>query len=161
MKLKTLLSTTFSAIALMAAAPAMAGAVGDADPGYPGLNNGPSGPAAVVVPQSQFGQSENMNARAGMGSAMNPSMVANSHGDSQAQGRMFNGEAFYFPEPVGPGKTRAQVKAETLEAIRVGAISTSERYEFPTQQQLESIRMAGLRALDPTMAGKGTMPANN
>lgn len=50
------------------------------------------------------------------------------------------------------GKTRAQVKAETLEAIRLGAISHGEKFVFPTQQQLQSIRMAGLEALAPTMA---------
>lgn len=44
-------------------------------------------------------------------------------------------------------KTRAQVRAETLEAIRLNAISRGNLNTEPTPAQLESIRAAGLRAL--------------
>jgi hypothetical protein len=43
--------------------------------------------------------------------------------------------------------TRAQVRAETLEAIRLHAIGQGEHNHLPTQQQLDSIRMAGERAV--------------
>lgn len=48
-----------------------------------------------------------------------------------------------------PTLTRAQVKAETLEAIRLGVIGGGDQdmRERPTAAQLESIRMAGQRAL--------------
>jgi Domain of unknown function (DUF4148) len=48
--------------------------------------------------------------------------------------------------------TRAQVVAETLEAIRVGAISRRERTTSPTAAQLESIHVAGQRAADLLLA---------
>jgi hypothetical protein len=48
--------------------------------------------------------------------------------------------------------TRAQVRAETLEAIRLHAIGHGEHNYFPTQAQLDSIRMAGERAVTMTMA---------
>jgi hypothetical protein len=48
--------------------------------------------------------------------------------------------------------TRAQVRAETLEAIRLNAIGHGEHNYFPTQAQLESIRLAGERAVTMTMA---------
>jgi Domain of unknown function (DUF4148) len=43
--------------------------------------------------------------------------------------------------------TREQVRAETLEAIRLHAIGHGEHNYFPTQAQLDSIRMAGERAV--------------
>jgi hypothetical protein len=135
MNAKTLLSTTVAiAMSAFASTAAMAAPIGDADPGYPGLVNG------VAVSKSDLPKS-------------GPRIAA-----VQVKSPMVQGEAFYFPEPVGEAKTRAQVRAETLEAIRVGAISRGERYEFPSAQQLESIRMAGLRALDPTVAAGGQMP---
>lgn len=61
----------------------------------------------------------------------------------------------------GEAKTRAQVKAETLEAIRVGAMNRGERFVFPTAQQLDSIEQAGLRALEPAVAAtRGSAVAN-
>lgn len=47
----------------------------------------------------------------------------------------------------GPSKTRAQVLAELAEAVRIGAISRSESNTFPSDAQLRSIRLAGLKAL--------------
>ena len=133
MNAKNLLSTTLAlAFTAFAATAAIAAPLGDADPGYPGLVNG-----------QQVGTMKH--------EAHSPRMAA-----VRVTTPLVQGEAFNFPEPVGEAKTRAQVRAETLEAIRVGAISRSDRYEFPTAQQLESIRMAGLRALDPTMAATGT-----
>ncbi len=43
--------------------------------------------------------------------------------------------------------TREQVRAETLEAIRLHAIGKGEHNHFPTPSQLDSIRMAGERAV--------------
>lgn len=120
MNTKTILSTVVSTLAIVAAAPAMALTIGDADPGYPGLVNGQS-----VDTTAHMKKMDKMDSAAVM------------------------------------GKTRAQVKAETLEAIRVGAIGHGERFVFPTQQQLESIRTAGLKALAPTMAaGKSDQMKN-
>jgi Domain of unknown function (DUF4148) len=48
--------------------------------------------------------------------------------------------------------TRQQVQAETLEAIRLHAIGQGEHNYFPTQQQLDSIRMAGERAVTMKVA---------
>jgi Domain of unknown function (DUF4148) len=138
MNAKTLLSTTVAlAFTAFAATAAVAAPLGDADPGYPGLVNG------QVVGQTKH-------------EAQSPRMSA-----VRVSTPLVQGEAFNFPEPVGEAKTRAQVRAETLEAIRVGAISNSDRYEFPTAQQLESIRVAGLRALDPTMAATRTTATAN
>ena len=43
--------------------------------------------------------------------------------------------------------TRAQVQAETAEALRLHVVSRSETNTFPTDAQLHSIRVAGLKAL--------------
>jgi hypothetical protein len=48
--------------------------------------------------------------------------------------------------------TREQVRAETLEAIRLHAIGQGEHNYFPTQAQLDSIRMAGERAVTMQVA---------
>ncbi len=64
------------------------------------------------------------------------------------------GEQFTFIEEQGPSLSRAQVRAETLEALRVGAINRREKNAFPTAAQLESIRMAGLKAVPMTMASR-------
>ncbi len=53
---------------------------------------------------------------------------------------------------LGMGKTRAQVRAETLEAIRLGLIPHGEQNIFPTVEQLEQVRLAGLRALPMNVA---------
>jgi hypothetical protein len=52
------------------------------------------------------------------------------------------------------GVTRQQVVAETIEAVRVGAISRHEKNSFPTQGQLESIRMAGQHVPPSMMASR-------
>jgi len=64
------------------------------------------------------------------------------------------GDAVEFARPAGFEKTRAQVKAETLEAIRIGALDHSERNSFLTASQLESIRQAGLKAMAMTTAAR-------
>jgi Domain of unknown function (DUF4148) len=64
------------------------------------------------------------------------------------------GEQFTFIEEHGPGLSRAQVRAETLEALRVGAIGRHEKNAFPTAAQLESIRLAGLMAVPMAMASR-------
>ena len=66
---------------------------------------------------------------------------------ARAAGLVQHGDATHFAVPTGSSLTRAQVLAETLAAIRVGAISRGEHNSFPTAEQLQSIRMAGLEAL--------------
>lgn len=59
-----------------------------------------------------------------------------------------------IPEPVfiatGPGKTRAQVVAETAEAKRLGLldVNDSDFPKIPTAAQAEQVRQAGLRAVN-------------
>jgi hypothetical protein len=48
--------------------------------------------------------------------------------------------------------TRTQVKAETREALRLGVLNAREHSSFTTAEQLESIRQAGLRAVQMQMA---------
>ena len=55
------------------------------------------------------------------------------------------------PEVSGP-KTRAQVRAETLEAARIAPLSRGEHYYFYTPDELQRIRQAGLRARVVEMA---------
>jgi hypothetical protein len=69
-------------------------------------------------------------------------------------GQIVVGEGSVVLPTLGSGLTRAQVHAETLEAIRLGAISRGEHNSFPTQMQLDSIRMAGLRAVTMTLASR-------
>lgn len=140
MNTKTFLSTaiaaTAAAIFAIAAAPAFASTLGDADPGYP---IAATAHAPTATPRAAV-KADTLQAR--------------------SSGLRVQGEAFYFAEPVGEAKTRAQVRAETLEAIRVGAISRSERYVFPTTEQLDSIRLAGQRALDANVAAAGRVTVN-
>lgn len=134
---KTLLAAAVVAFAAFSTTAAAAGPIGDADPGYPGLVHGQIVSTAAADKTT-------------------PRMAA-----TRVTQPLVQGEAFNFPEPVGEAKTRAQVRAETLEAIRVGAIQRSERFELPTAEQLESIRLAGLRALDPTVATSGSAAVAN
>jgi Domain of unknown function (DUF4148) len=71
---------------------------------------------------------------------------------ARAAGLIAHGERNVVIADSGPALTRAQVKAETLEAIRVGAIDRHEHNIAPTAAQLDSIRMAGLKAAMLTMA---------
>ncbi len=72
--------------------------------------------------------------------------------DARANDQVDHGEMSFVAEAVGAELTRAQVRAETLEAIRVGAISRGEQNFTPTEAQLQSIQQAGLRALALPMA---------
>jgi Domain of unknown function (DUF4148) len=71
---------------------------------------------------------------------------------ARAAGLIAYGERNVVVADSGPALSRAQVKAETREAIRVGAIDRHEHNVAPTAAQLDSIRMAGLRAAMVTMA---------
>jgi hypothetical protein len=71
---------------------------------------------------------------------------------ARAAGQLSNSEQGLVIADTGMALTRAQVRAETLEAIRVGAISRHEQSVAPTAAQLESIRMAGQKAVAMTMA---------
>lgn len=73
---------------------------------------------------------------------------------ARAAGQIAQGELSVVVTDTGPALTRAQVKAETLEAIRVGAISRHEQSLAPSAAQLESIRMAGQKAVVMTMASR-------
>ena len=56
---------------------------------------------------------------------------------------------------------RTRLRAETIEAIRVGAIGHGERTSLPTAPQRESLRLAGLRAVALAVAGiRGDAVAN-
>ena len=140
MHTKSLLTAAAAvAFAAFTSSAAMAAPMGDADPGYPGLVHG-----------QMVSKADKSHANAA------PRVAA-----TRVTTPLVQGEAFNFPEPVGEAKTRAQVRAETLEAIRVGAVNRSDRFEFPTAQQLESIRTAGLRGLDPTVAATGNPAVAN
>lgn len=73
---------------------------------------------------------------------------------ARAAGHIAIGERSYVVAETGPGLTRAQVVAETLEAIRVGAIDHHEHTQVLTAMQLDSIRQAGLRAVAMTVASR-------
>ena len=73
---------------------------------------------------------------------------------ARAAGHIAIGERSYVVADTGTPLTRAQVLAELHEAVRLGAISDGERNVFPTAMQLESIRLAGLKALAMTMASR-------
>jgi hypothetical protein len=59
--------------------------------------------------------------------------------------------------PLTSALTRAQVRAETLEAIRLGVLnygSDHSPYIAPTEKQLEAIRLAGLKAVSHSVASR-------
>ncbi len=72
--------------------------------------------------------------------------------------RPVNGEnAFEISAPFTSTLSRAQVRAETLEAIRLGAINFGGDYSqhsAPSLEQLDSIRMAGQKAHSLTVASR-------
>ena len=74
----------------------------------------------------------------GAASAFAGPAQAQSHGDREAQLVDFSSSSTL---------TRAQVLAETAEALRLHVVSHSETNTFPTDAQLHSIRVAGLKAL--------------
>jgi hypothetical protein len=51
--------------------------------------------------------------------------------------------------------TRAQVRAEAMEAQRLGLITTGEITVIPTPAQLEQVRLAGLRAVQGDNLAQG------
>ena len=64
------------------------------------------------------------------------------------------GELTLATESGAAGLSRVQVRAETLEAIRLGLIGHGEQDVVPSAEQLERIRMAGQKALAMTMASR-------
>lgn len=59
--------------------------------------------------------------------------------------------------PLTSTLTRAQVRAETLEAIRLGVLDRGGDHSpriVPTDKQLESIRLAGQKALTQNLASR-------
>lgn len=74
---------------------------------------------------------------------------------ARRSGALIDGDSHFQTQVAantGMGKTRAQVMAETLEAIRLGLIPSGEQNIFPTTEQLEQVRLAGLRALPMNVA---------
>jgi Domain of unknown function (DUF4148) len=69
-------------------------------------------------------------------------------------GELDNLETRFDRIPSDSVLTRAQVKAELLEAIRLGALESGERSSAPSTEQLEQIRLAGLRALMMNVASR-------
>jgi Domain of unknown function (DUF4148) len=63
-----------------------------------------------------------------------------------ASGQLREGEATIEHESFRSMKTRAQVVAELQEARRLGLLGGGERNVFPTPEQAEQIRQAGLKA---------------
>ena len=83
--------------------------------------------------------------------ALASSTAALSHGTSAEPPA--SSQASVRPEASGP-KTRAQVRAETLEAARIAPLSRGEEYRFYTPEELQRIQQAGLRALATEMAAR-------
>lgn len=138
-KTTTVCATLAAVVSVLAAAPAMAEAprqFGDAsDWRYPA-------PATSTVTRAEV-RAELRSARAAGWTA--PSEGSDSIVSPQTQRAQQANQ--------GAGKPRAQVKAETLEAVRVHATGQHERNEFPSAAQLRSIEQAGLKAVGGS-AGK-------
>jgi hypothetical protein len=132
MNAKTLLSSTFSiavaAFACVAAMPATAAMVGDANPGYP------------MTQQSTLTRAQ----------------VQSELALARANGQIQRGERVVEAAPVGMPNTRAQVQAELREAMRLGVLNRGEKNSFLSDGQIDSIRNAGLRAVDAMAASSGT-----
>ena len=73
---------------------------------------------------------------------------------ARAAGRITEGEIARSVDTTGTTLTRAQVHAETLEALRIGAVSRHNHDSFATPAQLDQIHMAGLRAVAMTVAAR-------
>lgn len=125
MNLKTVTATAFAAVATFAAV----GVQASETYGYPGYDT----PYTSTVTRAEVRQAAI---------------------DARRAGEIVEHQGSYVAAPVGEPLSRAQVRAETLEAIRLGAITRGERQVFPTQAQLESIRMAGEKAAAMQMAQK-------
>jgi hypothetical protein len=68
------------------------------------------------------------------------------------KGAFASGEARLPDAPALTQPTRAQVLAEIAEAKRLGLITHGEATAFPTLQQTEQVRQAGLRAANVLVA---------
>jgi hypothetical protein len=73
---------------------------------------------------------------------------------ARAAGEISRGEYAYVAPASGIAKTRAQVVAEAREANRLGLVSRGEETVLPTVAQLASVELAGLKALDMTLAAR-------
>lgn len=71
---------------------------------------------------------------------------------ARSAGLIVQGEQSVVVAETGPALSRVQVVAETLEAIRIGAIDRHEASVTPTAAQLKSIQLAGQKAAATTMA---------
>jgi hypothetical protein len=71
---------------------------------------------------------------------------------ARAAGLINDGESYRVPERFIVVKSRAEVHAETLEAIRLGAISHGELSYVLSDMQLMDIEKAGKRARAMTLA---------
>jgi hypothetical protein len=73
---------------------------------------------------------------------------------ARAAGSFTEGEYAHTHDNFVSLKTRAQVKAEAIEALRLSAVGRTEQKHFLTVMQLESIEMAGLSTLAVSMAAR-------
>nr|WP_316640924.1 DUF4148 domain-containing protein [uncultured Roseateles sp.] len=74
--------------------------------------------------------------------------VSTALAQARISGELHHGDREINILPAGTTlKTRAQVQAETAEALRLNVVSRSEANIFPTDAQLHAVRVAGLKAL--------------
>lgn len=73
---------------------------------------------------------------------------------ARAAGQIVAGEQSFVAAASGTSLTRAQVRAETLAAIRLGLIGRGEHNVIPTDAQQDQVHMAGLKALSMTVASR-------
>jgi len=85
-------------------------------------------------------------------SALTRAQVRSEAAQARAQGLVTHGDRTVFLAPQGQPTARAQVLAELAEALRLGAFGKGEDGFAPTPEQLRRIQMAGLQALDTTLA---------
>jgi hypothetical protein len=87
-------------------------------------------------------------------SSISRSAVKEATSTARAAGQIVVGEQTVVAEVSNAGLSRAQVRAETLEAIRLGLIGRGEHNVIPTDAQQSLVRMAGLKALSMTVASR-------
>lgn len=72
--------------------------------------------------------------------------------EARAAGKLNEGEKSIDRQVFRTMKTRMQVAAELMEARRLGLVGGGERNVFPTPEQAEQIRMAGVKAAEMMFA---------
>jgi hypothetical protein len=109
---------------------------------------------ALVASATAFAGEATPDYAAAFSSSVSRSAVAQAAVQARAAGQIAQGEFTVVADTTGPALSRAQVIAETREAVRLGAIVQGEQYRFATPAQLQSIQMAGLQALVMSVASR-------